>query len=88
MGIVEGESFANDLAKLDPDLYDPSNVQDRSLNAIWNFADSFFDAKSHEFPTMEGIAWDEAFKLLQSSIEQLQKGEALENPLILSFARF
>jgi hypothetical protein len=69
----------------DSRLYDPSNIEDPSLNSAWNFADQFFFAYAHNDTNMAGISWEEAFTLLQKVIGCLKNGETIVEPLVLAF---
>ena len=43
------------LAEVDEKLYDASRIADRSLNAVWNFCDDYFDAVVHGFEDCGGF---------------------------------
>jgi len=79
--------FPVDLGYQDPDLADWTEISDPSLRAIWLFADDFFDAVSHGFETLtNGWSIERGLEEMESLIENLQKGEELENQEILQYA--
>lgn len=84
-GLPAEESLIAEIASVVPDLWDPSNIEDQGLNAVLNFADSFFDAQWHGFPDMDGIPWDDAYKLLTEAIECIERGESIRDPRVLRY---
>lgn len=84
-GLPDEASLMEEIASIVPELWDPSNVEDRELNAVLNFADSFFDAQWHGFPDMDGIPWDDAYNLLTEVIEHLERRESIHDPRVLRY---
>jgi hypothetical protein len=78
-------SFVARLASVDPALNDPRNLDDPSLNAAWNFADSFFSAVEHGFGDLDGIPIAEARKLLVETAGRLEADEPIRDERVLRY---
>src|SRR5687768_6919141 len=85
--VDDNESFAGDLAAIEPHLYGSDGITDRSLNALWNYADSYFDARCHGFPDLDGLPWDESLSRLSRAVEQVEKGQEVSDSRILAYTR-
>src|SRR5438093_12917335 len=69
--------FVNRLTRLHPDFADPSKIDDRTLNAAWNFCDYYFDAIGHRFTDCNGMPMDLARKKFEELIASLDQGNEL-----------
>lgn len=79
------ESFAKQVTEDAAGWGDPAEIQDDSLNALWNFADSYCDARSHGFRDLDGLPWGEARSLLRAAVEHAERGEPITEPRVLRY---
>lgn len=84
-GETGGVSFADRVAEHAAGRDDPAAIGDDSLNALWNFADAYFDARAHNFRDLDGIPWREAHRLLLTAVEHAERGEPITDPRVLRY---
>ena len=87
--------FIVQLGEANPLFINPKSTGDVSLQAAWNFSDSFFDAVYHDFTEYvilvdqndKKISKEQCEILIQYIIERFKLGKDIEDPAILSYSR-
>lgn len=80
-----GTTFMACLRAKDNRLECPSNIEDVSLNAAWNFCDYYFDALNHGSREFGGISTGEARLKIEKIIAVLEREEEINDEQVLSF---
>ena len=91
-GRLSDLDFIADLAEKDTLLWDVKNVKDKSLDAAWNFIDTFFDAVNHGRETISDkygneITIKHCETLAQYILERFKHGLEITREELLNFYR-
>ena len=78
--------FCTYVAEYDPALEDDPPARDVQANAVWNMAGSMMEQLWTGSPIVDSLSPAEARRRLVGAVECLERGIAIEDPIVLSYA--